>query len=383
MTALSRHLRFSAFFAAVFLVLGVYLPFWPLWLEAQGLGAAEIGLVLAVASWARVIGTPLVGRLADRSGRIHATMLGAALLSAGLFALFFGIAGFWPILLLHLLWALAYNPLIPLGESRSMVAVRDSGLDYGRMRLWGSLAFILGALAAGEAVAWRGEATIAVLILGALCLTAAATAVLPRGTSSGAGGPTAGGLRALLSDRRFLLFLLAASLLQASHAAYYGFSALHWSAAGLSEATIGWLWAEGVVAEVLLFMVAGRLIARLGPAWLLALAGAGALLRWLLLAASTDLAVLVPAQALHALTFGAAHLGVVHFIAARAPAGTAATAQSLYAAVSGGLVMGASLWLAGRLYHAEGALAFTAMAAMAAAGLLAALLLARGRDERP
>ena len=380
MTQLSRHLRFSAYFAAVFLVLGIYLPFWPLWLEARGLGAEEIGLILAVASWARVIGMPLVGRLADRGGRSHGTMLIAAALSVALFALFFGAAGFWPILLLHLAWALAYNPLIPLGEARSMASVRDHGLDYGRMRLWGSLAFILGSLIAGEAVGWRGPEIIVALILAGLLAALVSTATLPRDDAATPQGERPAGFKTLLADRRFLLFLAAASLLQSSHAAYYGFSSLHWSAAGHSEATIGWLWAEGVIAEVLLFMVAGKLIARLGPAWLLALAGIGAVLRWTVLAATTELPFLILAQTLHALTFGAAHLGVVHFIAARAPEGLKATAQSVYAAVSGGLVMGASFWLAGRLYNTEGSAAFIAMAALGGLGLLGALLLSRERD---
>ena len=377
----SPALRFSAYFAAVFLALGVYLPFWPLWLEDRGLSAGEIGLVLAVASWARVIGTPLVGRISDRSGRPQATMLVAAVLGLGFFALFFGISGFWPILLLHLAWALAFNPLIPLGESRAMAAVQAQDLDFGRMRLWGSLAFILGSLAAGEAVAWRGPTAILVLVLVALLATVLTVASLPRVELSRPSEFQSAGLRSLLADRRFLLFLVAASLLQGSHAAYYGFSALHWSAAGLGEATIGWLWAEGVIAEILLFIVAGRLVARLGPGWLLVLAGCGGLVRWLVLAATTDPLLLVPAQALHALTFGAAHLGIVYFISARAPDGLKATAQSLYAAVSGGLVMGASLWLAGRLYSLEPSSAFLAMAALAASGLIGALLLTRAGDD--
>ena len=379
MTALSQSLRYSSYYGAVFLALGVYLPFWPLWLDSQGLTASQIGLVLAVASWARVVGTPLVGRLADASGRTHATMVGLAIASAALFALFFGVSGFWAILILHLAWALAFNPLIPLGESRAMAAVRSAGLDYGRMRLWGSLTFILGSLAAGEAIDWQGPGAVLILVLLALLASVVAAIALPRAVAArpATGAPR---WRSLLADRGFLLFLMAAGLMQASHAAYYGFSALHWRAAGLGEVAIGWLWAEGVIAEILLFVVAARLIARLGPLRLFMLAGAAGVLRWTLLWATSEPALLIVAQALHALTFGAAHLGAMHFIAARTPEGLSASAQTLYSAFSGGLMMGASLWLSGRIYAAEGATAFLVMAGLSAAGLLSALLLSRFGD---
>jgi PPP family 3-phenylpropionic acid transporter len=220
------------------------------------------------------------------------------------------------------------------------------------------------------------------LCLGALGLTVLAALALP-----GRRDPPRKAARsspfALLRNRRFLLFLGAASLLQASHAAYYGFSALHWQAAGLSEVTIGWLWAEGVIAEVLLFAFSGAVLARTGPAALLTLAAGAGMLRWTVLAASTDLSFLIAVQALHGLTFGAAHLGAMHFVARAAPPGLTATAQSLYSAVSGGIAMGLAMLLAGALYEAAAGRAFLAMAVLSAGGLVLALLLQRRSREDP
>ena len=118
-----------------------------------------------------------------------------------------------------------------------------------------------------------------------------------------------------------------------------------------------------------------------GPPGLLILAGLAGILRWSVLAASTALPVLIAVQALHALTFGAAHLGAMHFIARAAPPGLSATAQGLYSAVSGGIAMGLAMLAAGVLYDAAAGRAFLAMAALSGGGLALAIVL-RGRRRR-
>ncbi len=242
--AMSRRalsLRYACFYGAVFLALGVYLPFWPVWLAHRGLTAAEIGLLLALTSWIKVLALPPVARLTDLSGRPRAALsLLAALTLAG-FAGFFLARGFWQILTVQLLIALVFHSLIPLGESQTMRAVRSERLDYGRIRLWGSLAFILGALGAGELLSGASPERLLWLVLGALGATLVAAVALPDPPGSTPAAKAPDRLLSLLRDRHFLLFLAAAGLLQASHAVYYGFSALAWRAAGMSEAAVGWL----------------------------------------------------------------------------------------------------------------------------------------------
>jgi len=369
----SQSLRLAGYYGALFLALGVYLPFWPLWLGHRGLDAAQIGLVLALGAWIKLLGNPLLGLLADRGGRRKTTIVAIALLSTLSFALFPAAEGFWAILAVQLVWAFLFNALVPLGESQAMTAAIRHGLDYGRIRLWGSLAFILGALGAGALLTGRGPDLVVWLILGGLALTAAAAATLPGEAAplEGTGGLARLGL--LLRDRGFLLFLGAGSLLQASHAVYYGFSAIHWRAAGHSAATVGWLWAEGVIAEVLLFAVGGALVRRLGPNGLLLAAAAGGLLRWSVLGATTALPALIAVQALHALSFAAAHLGAMHIIARSAAPSLSASAQAVYAALSGGLLMGLATLAAGALYESLAGGAFLVMAAVSLAGGLLAL----------
>jgi len=135
----------------------------------------------------------------------------------------------------------------------------------------------------------------------------------------------------------------------------------------------------GVVAEIALFAFSGAIVARIGAVWLLAAGGLAGLLRWALMAFDPPLALLLPLQALHGLTFGAAHLGALHYMAEHVEPGEAATAQALYASVTAGIGLGLATLAAGPLYQAFAGKAYLAMALLAGAGLLAALCLPRGR----
>ena len=368
--------RFAINFGALFLAVGIYVPFWPLWLAGRGLSAEEIGLLLAIAAWVRVLGTPLIAQLADRSGQTKRVLIVLTVLTLIGFAAFIPVQGFWPILGVTLIAAAAFQSIIPLTESLTMTMVLRERLDYGRIRLWGSLAFILGTAGAGQVLTGRDPDLVLYLILGTLGVMLMTALALPSRRRPVATGKKAR-LRALFTDRRFVLFIAATSLLQSSHAVYYAFSALHWRAAGLSETVVGLLWAEGVIAEVLLFAVSGAAVAWLGPVGLMLVAGVAGIARWSVLGATTAPLALMGAQILHAATFGAAHLGAMHFIARNAPPGLSASAQGVYSAIAGGLATGLVMLLAGRLYESLSGGAFTVMVGLSFAGFLFALALAR------
>ncbi|MGH6959465.1 MAG: MFS transporter, partial [Dongiaceae bacterium] len=373
-------LRLSLFYFAVFLFVGVGLPFWPAWLASRGLGPAEIGLLLSLNAWVKLVGNPLIAHFADRSGEARRPLILVTVGSLLAFALFAVVDGFWAFLLVTILSGLCLSALTPLGDSLTMRLAASEGLDYGRIRLWGSLSFILAGAGAGWLLAGRSTELILLLILIALVLTLAACVLLPEQRGAVAHGGLAG-WRSLFGDRRFLWFLAAAGLIQASHAVLYGFSTLHWLAAGHDKDTIGALWAIGVVAEVLLFAAGGRIIALLGPIGLLLVGGLAGVLRWTLAAWFTTLPVLVIVQLLHGLTFGGTHLAAMYFLVRQVPPGLAATAQGLYGAIAWGAVFGLAMLAAGALYAAVGGGAFFAMAAMSLVGSTAAIFLMPG-DRR-
>jgi MFS transporter, PPP family, 3-phenylpropionic acid transporter len=323
---------------------------------------------------------PLAALLADHTGERRRLMAVLAAVGVAATALFALADSFVALLAITVLATATVPTLIPLGDNVALLAGRSGALDYGRVRLWGSLAFIAASAAAGRMLSGSSADTILWLVLGGVALTFAACLLMPDLRLPPARLLGLAPARLLLSSRLYLLLLVAAGAIQASHAAYYGFATLHWRAAGLGDATIGWLWAEGVVAEIVLFSCGAALVRRLGPAGLLALAGAAGAARWGVTATSTALPALAVVQALHAFTFGAAHLGAMHFLGCAVPPARSATAQGLYAAIVSGAGFGVAALAAGALYDAFAGGAFWAMGGFACAGAAAALVLAASWD---
>jgi PPP family 3-phenylpropionic acid transporter len=363
--------RLAAFYAALCAALGVQLPFLPVWLAAKGLDASEIGIVLAIPMIVRVFAIPVATRAADRRDALRATItFTAAAAAAGYGAV--GLAqGALAIMFAFALASAFYTPMMPLADAYAFRGLSRRGRAYGPVRLWGSAAFIAGSFGAGFLLDVIAPSHLIWLIVIAMAMTmVAACALAPLHLSSPGGPATQLSARKLWRDRAFIAVAVAASLIQASHAIYYGFSTLDWQAAGLDGITIGALWALGVVAEIALFAMSGRL--PVGPTGLLLIGAAGAIIRWGAMAMDPPLVLLPPLQCLHALSFGATHLGALGFIARAAPDRLGATAQG-YLAAALGLVMAVAMGISGVLYARFGGLAYGAMALTAAAGGLSAL----------
>lgn len=367
--------RLSAFYAATFLVTGIQLPFWPVWLAARGLTAQEIGVVFAAAIWAKAIAMPAIGALADRLGRRAAVMgaLGAIALIA--YAALWPVVGFWALLSLNLVALTAQSALMPLGDTVTLAISRSQGLDYGHIRVWGSLSFILASLAGGAMLTSTSGERVLPLVIGASALVLLACLVVPSPCRVAGRPVQRAGMRRFAGDIRFWIFIATASALQASHQVYYGFGTLYWRSLGISETTIGWLWAEGVVAEILLFWQGRRLLAGFGPVGLMAFGGIAGIIRWSLAGVLPWLPCIAALQLLHALTFGASYLGAMHFLSRTVPPPAAAGAQTIYAAVSSGVGSGLVMLAAGPLYAGYGGRAYLFMALLSAAGLIGTIRL--------
>jgi len=226
------------------------------------------------------------------------------------------------------------------------------------------------------------------LVLGPLALTFFVAVALPGRAVTGTPGDAAEdvSLRRVLrlfTQRGTVTLLCASALIQASHAAYYGFSSLAWRAAGIGETTIAVLWTEGVVAEILFFAFSRRLADRLAPGTLMMAAGLLGCLRWTVTGLSSDIAALAAVQLLHAATFAATHLAAMHYITRTTPPRLAASMQSLYSALSGGLVMGGTMLLAGSLYESGPGLPFLAMAGLSLAAAVLAFVAGLLRRTQP
>lgn len=374
--------RLGCFFGAVFLVAGVKTTYLPVWLDARGLTAAEIGFIAAAPMLLRIVAAPLIGYAADALAAHRQFIIGLAWMALVLSAMLVPAYGFWPILAVALLLSLASLGLVPLTETMAMASVRRSGLDYGRMRLWGSLTFIVAAFAAGIGVERYGPEAALWLLIAASCVTAMAAHALPRpetGAESSATSTRRGvsfaDMHALLTTRAFLWLLLAVGAIQSAHAVFYIFGVLHWRKQGISPVTASTLWMVGVVTEIALFAFSGAVVKVVGAAGLIALGAGASLVRWFLMSMDPGLVLLYPLQALHGLTYGATHLGAVHLIAAIVPAAQAGTAQALYSSATSGIAMALATLLAGWLFPAYGGGAYLAMMLLAAIGGAACLLM--------
>lgn len=370
--------RLAGLYAAIFVMGGIHLPFFPLWLKAKGLDASEIGLALAVPMIVRIMAVPLATRVADRRDALREAILVAALISVAGYLLVGLASGFVAILAAFALASLAYTPVMPLVETYALKGLTARGRAYGPVRVWGSAAFILGTFIAGIAADTVAPSHLIWLILAGTIVIAMSAATLAPLTAKPAASHGRPAEQRLLGDPVFVAVVLGASLIQASHATYYGFSTLAWGAQGYDGTAIAALWALGVIAEIVLFALQARLPAFLTPAVLLIVGGLGGALRWAVMAFDPPALLLPPLQLLHAASFGASHLGALMHLARTVPAGQGATAQG-YLAIALGLAMAAAMGLSGLLYGAYGAASYGAMALAAIAGSVCALIAHRLR----
>ena len=369
-------LRLSFAQAAAGLFGGAYTPFFGAWLAWKGLSPAEIGALLSTAMLLRVVVSPITGIVADARNDRRAMMLALYAVAFAGYGALNGIDKVPLIFLATIPANLAHGSITPLLESVSVRLADRFGFDYGHVRLWASTLFVIGNIVSGIAVSLWGMIVIAPWLVASVSFGIFAVRALPkppaRAPKSDLGlrvRATFAEARELLRSRVFVIFLLAASFDQGSHAFYYGYGGLHWRQLGYSGTLIGILWPLGVLAEIALMSMSRKVFRAFGSTRLLLLGGLGCLLRWSILGFDPPLPFVVVAQFLHGATFALAHLGAMYFILKAVPPRLAATAQSLYAVSSSGIMMGLATFASGPLYAQFGGHTYFLMAAIFAFAL--------------
>ncbi|CAE6924083.1 3-phenylpropionate MFS transporter [Vibrio sp. B1FLJ16] len=360
----------SQYFLGFFFAYGVYLPFWSLWFKEQGVSPTDIGLLvglgLATRCIANIVITPRIHKV-ERLMPALRWLSFAGLIFVGFH--FFTGGNFWLMALATVLFNLCCGPIIPLSDAMANYYARLKVLDYGRTRLWGSVAFIGGSTVVGYLVAEFGADMILYTAMAGLivALSFAMRKTDPMPVTLNGQHAQRPKLSSLLSDKPVLKFLLLVSLIQGSHAAYYGFSAIHWKSAGHSEDVIGYLWSLGVAAEVAVFALSKRLFAGWSLRTLFVIAAGGVMMRWGITASTTSILALVVVQLLHGVTFAAAHIAAIQYIQ-NSEENKMVALQALYNAIPLGAFTALMTVFSGWGYDNWGALVFWIMAAM---GLIA------------
>lgn len=368
--------------AVIFVGTGLYLPFFPVWLESRGLDAAAIGLVLAVPMVVRILATPFITGLADR--HLPAGVL-LAIVNAGLLAAYVLLAqteGLAGIMAVMVFVGLAMAPLIPLTDVTTTAYLHGRPrLSYGGIRLWGSVAFLVTNLAGGVLLTVLKADAFVWLLAAVAGLGAAAALAAPKGERE---LPVDGAAVAHVARRQrkaLLVLVMAAASVQASHGMIYAFGTLHWRGQGLSGNAIGLLWSLGVLAEIVFFARLGPLVGTVGRGLAcVALGGGAALVRFALMGLDPGFAETLVLQLLHGLSFGATHLGTIAALTGLAPRGARARWQGILTACNAG-AMAVATTASGPLYGTFGVGGYFAMAGLGALGMLLAVLAARQASQ--
>lgn len=344
---------FRFFYFTSFAVLGVYLPYFNVYLADLSFSPFEIGVIAALPPLMK-IGVPILwAHWADRFGLRRELSIASAVLASVFFAALLFVVGFFPVFIFMTLFSIFWAPVLPLVEAATLEAADRHRVDYGRIRLWGSVGFIVVSVGLGLVLDRYSQRWVVIGMLTLLFANAVAAARLP--VSETPHVPPSEGLGRHLRRPEVILFLIVCFLMQVSHGTYYGFFSIHLNAIGYTKGTIGSLWAFAVFIEIAALAASGPLIRKMGAARVLSLALAGGVLRWTLYAWTDAFPLLILAQALHSLTFAAFHVAAVLFMYRLLPAELRAGGQSLYGSASYGLGLTAGMLLNGSLYAAVGA----------------------------
>jgi PPP family 3-phenylpropionic acid transporter len=363
-------LRTALSYCAPLFVNGIALPFFPVWLAGLNFSDHEIGLVIAIPMVMRVLVTPVIAVLAD-----HMTERADVLLWSGALSLLTAIAlywtsDFWPVLLVYGIQGATYAPYVPVVESIAMSGVRRWGFDYGSMRVWGSITFIVSTLLGGQLIGMWGGATVLPVMVAGFILTTLMGLFAPRiGPTRRRNQPI--NLQPPIGNLRsphLLVTMIGVSIQQSSHAMLYTFASIYWRKLGFSGAEIAVLWSIGVAAEVMVFFLSKKLSRRFS-AWTLIFFGSTmCILRWILFPMNFGFLGYFVLQCFHSCTYACVHTGIQRRIVASVHETQESSAQGAYYFYSG-MFLGLMTLASGYLYAWLDIESYYVMAGIAAFGL--------------
>ena len=362
-------------YGLIFAATGVSLPFAGLWFESRGLTGSEIAVILAAPMLARAVTGPMVAVWADGFQLRRTALAWLALVAAIAYGACMVVEGFGLWLTLWFVASTAAASLIPLSDALTLKLARKDGFAFSIPRGVGSVTFIIANVAMGLLLRSGEQDVILLWVVGVSLLLVMAALLAPREpvheAVTQARPARLAGLGQLISDRPFMTAVTAVSLIQASHAFYYGFSAIAWREQGVATRDVGLLWGFSVAVEVGLMwgLEPWRRRRGIGPMPMLILGGGAAIVRWTALAMGPPLALLWPLQALHALSFAAVFLAAMQLVERLAPASQATAAQMVYSSLSAGILIGLATVVSGPLYDDYGVGGYLAMSVLAALGL--------------
>ncbi len=328
--------RLSAFYFAYFAYVGTSAPYFTLYLASLGLAASQIGVLLSLGSLMRVVGPYFWGWIADRTQRRVRIIAATLALGGACFAGFFVVGSFWGLFALLLVTGFFTSASMPLAESLTLSHLRRASSSYGLIRLWGSVGFILTVTLVGYALDVLPVASLLWMVLATYGLGCACALALPE-VPAGGGHAQSEPVWSILRRPEVAALLGACFLMTFAHGPLYTFYSLYLVAHGYSKAAVGWMWSVGVIAEIIVFLLMPALMRRYSLSAILRVCFAAAVARFLMIGWAVDAAaVLLVAQVLHGLSFGAYHAAAVTAIHRWFQGAHQVRGQAIYLSVSFG-----------------------------------------------
>ena len=371
--------RLSSFYLFYFAVLGTLVPYWGLYLKSLGYDALAIGQLMAIPMATKIIAPNVWGWLGDHYGHRMKIVRLASFVSMLIFTLIFIVQGFWMLALAMVLFSFFWNASLPQFEVITLAYLGEKVKQYSRVRLWGSIGFILSVLLLGEMIDRYGIQVVPYAIffvyvaIWLSSLTIADVEIQHHDDGKGS-------FWDVLKKPPVIAFLLAIFLMQFGHGAYYAFYSIYMEETGYSKSFIGQLWAIGVIAEVIVFIYMHHLLQRFGAGMVMMASLLLAGLRWLLIGYFPEsIFILVVAQIFHAATFGTFHAAAIHFVHVAFKGRHQGSGQALYSSMSFGAGGALGSLLAGNLWETAGpVITFTISATVS---FIAAFIVWRWHDR--
>jgi MFS transporter, PPP family, 3-phenylpropionic acid transporter len=333
-------------------VMGIYLPYFNLYLYHINLTGVQIGVLSALRSVLLVLFPVLWGMLADRLQARKAIYVSCNIVSASLWSLYLYTTRFEWLVMITLGFGIFFSPIISFLEAFTMDVLGKEKQRYGQTRAWGSIAFIAVVILVGRAIDIYPVGIVLPLILAGGLIQSLVSLGVPsvrtakrRGLSRDTGQ---------LMSQKSIVFLICAFLMLLSHGAYYGFFSIHLEKLGFGKTFIGISWAVASTAEIIVMIHSGRLFKRFSLENVMIFSLTIAAARWFLLAFVDSGPVILITQVLHAFTYGAFHMASILYIDALSSEASKTLGQAVNNAVSYGLGLMAGFFLSGYLYETIG-----------------------------
>ncbi len=370
----AEYWRLSSFYLFYFALLGAIAPFLGLYFKSEGFDEVAIGTLMAVLMGTRIIAPNLWGWLADRTGRRVTIIRIGSLLTLLVFSAAFWAETFWHWALLMFGFSFFWNAVLPQFEVVTLHALGDNQHSYSRVRLWGSIGFIVAVVGLGWLFDRLEVSALVPVMWGLMLLVWLASLLVNQPDTPPHHEGHVDRFWQILKRPEVLSFFGVCLLIQLSHGPYYSFYSIYMSEHGYDNIQIGLLWALGVVAEVLLFVVMPQLLQWIGPRMMMIVGMLVCTLRWLMIAWLPDqLWAVLLAQLFHAVTFGCLHAAGIALVHRFFPPASQGQGQALYSSLGFGVGGASGAFLSGWIWNQyDGSSMFVFAAAVSLLGWLLA-----------